>query len=624
MKRLLTILLTIFVSTTALAKIEHTIIIDEGTFKPVQKDNLTGLNIDPISKDSSRNPCARVKIQFHKMTLEQMEQLEPVFPSGIIDCPKFKVTENAVLILEFTAKPNVKFYLKHPTFGTSNEVEFSFEGDKEYQLEATLNQLYSIVVRSNEVGADVYIDDVYKGKTDNSKELIVEEVTNGDHKLKLTLDKRSSEMDITVNPHNISFSLDVAEAKTEYVVFNVIPANANASVTIDGHTHKVVNGHFNKLLEVGTHEFTVSAPDYHSETGTIVVKEGSKAIRTIQLKNEATTVTITAPNDAEIWINNEKKSIGTWTGALQYGYYIFEARKEGHRPEKRQEHIYEKRSEQTFTLEAPKPMLGSLMIEGSQTSAKVTLDGKEVGTLPLKLKDILVGEHTVVVSMYGYITQTKKVTINEGKTEKITVELDIDPSHKSHKHGHSHNIVLQNELLKKVKAFYQHGVDLGCRMHSVSGAMVNHVGVSYIGGVRATKTIFVGLGVGAEFNFDKIDNSAMLKQGAGQPLSAGTISIPLYLHARAYMGDHSRTFVALSVGGKLFGSDSIYHEGVDYKYHTNGLFADLNFGVNFGKFYISVGATTQSLPCIDAYSNTQLDIKSKMGIGAKISAGWNF
>ena len=53
MKRLLTILLTIFVSTTAFAKIEHTIIIDEGTFKPVQKDNLTGLNIDPISKDSN-------------------------------------------------------------------------------------------------------------------------------------------------------------------------------------------------------------------------------------------------------------------------------------------------------------------------------------------------------------------------------------------------------------------------------------------------------------------------------------------------------------------------------------------------------------------------------------------
>ena len=98
---------------------------DRSTFRAVQSGELTGVNIDPIGLDRSRRACARLKIFFHRMTREQMELLEPVFPSGTIDYTKCKVAEgNTVLILEFTAKPRVKFYLKHPTFGTSNEVEF--------------------------------------------------------------------------------------------------------------------------------------------------------------------------------------------------------------------------------------------------------------------------------------------------------------------------------------------------------------------------------------------------------------------------------------------------------------------------------------------------------------------
>ena len=127
MKRLLSLLSLVAVALTATAQIEHSIVLDSNTFRVVQTDALTGVSVDPIGMDSSRQPCARVKIFFHRMTSEQIAELEPVFPSGTIDCTKCKVADgNTVLILEFTAKPRAKFYLKHPTFGTSNEVEFNF------------------------------------------------------------------------------------------------------------------------------------------------------------------------------------------------------------------------------------------------------------------------------------------------------------------------------------------------------------------------------------------------------------------------------------------------------------------------------------------------------------------
>ena len=85
MKRLLAILTLIAVAFSATAQITNSIVLDRSTFRAVQTDALTGVAVDPIGVDRSRRQCARLKIFFHRMTREQMAQLEPVFPSGTID-----------------------------------------------------------------------------------------------------------------------------------------------------------------------------------------------------------------------------------------------------------------------------------------------------------------------------------------------------------------------------------------------------------------------------------------------------------------------------------------------------------------------------------------------------------
>ena len=65
------------------------------------------------------------------------------------------------LIIEMTAKPNSRFYPHHDKFGDSNEVTLNLEGNKEYYIEASLNQQYSITVASNVADADVYIGNVF-------------------------------------------------------------------------------------------------------------------------------------------------------------------------------------------------------------------------------------------------------------------------------------------------------------------------------------------------------------------------------------------------------------------------------------------------------------------------------
>ena len=422
MKRFVAILTLLFVAFAASAQSENSIIIDQNSFRPLQSDALTGVNIDPIGVDSSRRPCARIKMKINRMSREDINKLDVkiVTNNQLTKC-KTADYENG-LILEMTAKPATRFYLNHPEFGQSNEVTLNLDPNKEYYMEASLNQTYSIVVNSNVTDAEVYLDGEYKGRTDSSNSLTIKEVFIGEHTLKLTYGNISHEQKIEVNSGKISFrqNVDTAASEPQFVVFTVEPQSA--VVIINNQHYTLTDGAMNVVLDSGTYNYTVTAAGYHPQSGTFSVA-GSKVSKNITLSADSATVTLTAPDNAEIWVNGVMKGTSHWSGTLNSGTYIFEARKAGHKSATLSKHITSAEPRQSYTLPAPTPIVGSLIISGTPINADVTLDNKAVGQLPLKLNDILVGEHTVVVSKSGYETYTQSVTIADGKTATINATL---------------------------------------------------------------------------------------------------------------------------------------------------------------------------------------------------------
>ena len=215
MKKILAILLTIFLCATATAQMTNSIVIDGGSFRAVQTDALTGVNIDPIGLDHSRQACARVKIKFDRMTKEEIEALDVKMVSNT-DLTKQKVADyyDNVLILEMTAKPNTRFYVVHPNFGESNEVTLNLEGNREYEMLASLNQLYSIVVISNIPDVEILLDGNYKGVTDENCQLSVLDVTPGMHTLTYKFGSSTAQQNIAVHRKSIAFRQDVEMVAT--------------------------------------------------------------------------------------------------------------------------------------------------------------------------------------------------------------------------------------------------------------------------------------------------------------------------------------------------------------------------------------------------------------------------
>lgn len=423
MKRLIFTLFVAILSLSAVAQESKRLMdIDPTTFRPVQTDVLTGVGVDSIEVDRSKRPCARIKMRINRMTPEEIGQIEVRAVGGNVEITRRDLSyEGNGLIIEMTAKQPTRFYLHHNTYGDSNEVSLNLEGDKEYYIEAQLNQLYTITVVSNKSDADVYLDDRYCKKTNDQFVLIVHDVTPGEHRLRIEHAGCTAEQKILVHRDNVYFrcNVDTPEARPQFVVIEVEPKHA--MVFIDNEPQTTQEGYVQAVLQNGTYTYRVMAKGYLEQSGQFTVA-GEKVHFPVRLTADAAQVTITAGSDAEIWVNNERKGPSPWKGVLLSGSYIFEARKAGHRTTVLAQVITSSPSVQNYTLDAPQPIKGSMTITSVPAMADIYLNGEKIGQTPL-MKDLVVGNYNVELRRQGYTPKSQTVVVAEGKNATLNLQL---------------------------------------------------------------------------------------------------------------------------------------------------------------------------------------------------------
>lgn len=216
----------------------------------------------------------------------------------------------------------------------------------------------------------------------------------------------------------------VEEAVTsQYVLFNVEPKNA--VIEFDDQILDVTDGTARKRMPFGSYTYRVQAARHYPEVGNVKVNDPqNKHVVTVKLKPAFSSVTFKASDDAEVWVNGEKKGIGEWTGELGYESVLVECRKANHRTTRREIAITAEMAGQTVTLDAPQPILGSVDFDSTPADADIYVDDTKVGTTPMFLPKHIIGEHKVRFSRSGYRDCTALVYIEEGKTSNVNVTLE--------------------------------------------------------------------------------------------------------------------------------------------------------------------------------------------------------
>ncbi len=207
-----------------------------------------------------------------------------------------------------------------------------------------------------------------------------------------------------------------------YFIMSVTPAYAQVSV--DGQPQMLgADGTLSLLLAPGEHTYSIRAAGYAPENGTFTLGR-EKLRKEVKLQSVQATLTLTCPTEgATLYVNDQMRGTGSWTGMLAAGNYFVEARKAGYYGSQYNITLAQ-REQKTIALPALVARTGMLNVNYTPVDAEVFIDGQRVGTSPDMFKDLLMGEHKVEIKKSGYTAATKTVTIEEGKTATLTGELE--------------------------------------------------------------------------------------------------------------------------------------------------------------------------------------------------------
>ena len=180
-----------------------------------------------------------------------------------------------------------------------------------------------------------------------------------------------------------------------------------------------------EALGSGPHTVRIAKEMYEPYSETVTVSDNETTHFAPTLKADFAEITLKVDADAEIWVNDQKKGIRSWRGALGSGTYKIECKQAGHESTMTSKEITADMQGQTITLSAPRPIYGSLNVE-STPFATLYIDGKSMGETPSFISEVLVGNHELRLTKSGYKDYTESFSINKGERKQIKAELEVE------------------------------------------------------------------------------------------------------------------------------------------------------------------------------------------------------
>ena len=175
-------------------------------------------------------------------------------------------------------------------------------------------------------------------------------------------------------------------------------------------------------LKSGTHTVRVMKDMYKMKEQSFTVTDGQTTNATLNMAANFVNVTVTTDSQSDIYVDDEYKGKGRWTGRLSDGSHMFEARKTNHRTSKKSLDLVLGETK-TVSIDAPSPINGEIEINSTPMGATIYIDGKNYGETPNYISDILIGEHELKLTKQGCASVAKTITIKEGETLSVNEKL---------------------------------------------------------------------------------------------------------------------------------------------------------------------------------------------------------
>ncbi|MBQ0057025.1 MAG: PEGA domain-containing protein [Bacteroidales bacterium] len=368
--------------------------------------------------DLDGNPCALIKVE---TTLKGL-----TFDTGMLAIMK---SEQHVGEIWLYVPRGVRYIsIFHPDLGVlrKHDLGMSVQKAKTYILKLRAGTVETIIheakqkmgwliIESEPKGATVFVNDEYVGNTP----LDQYKVPYGRYTYRLEYPKYHNAAGLVeVQQPSVELNLPLQPA---FGSIRVTSSEPGALVLLDNENTGLTTPCTLTEVASGTHNVSVQKPKYAPVTLRVEVSDGATAEASAMLKARFARLTLSSVEGAEIVVDGKSRGYTSYSEELMEGYYDVEVRLANHRPVTRQIQVIAGEPQEVH-LE-PTPIYGSLDISSSPRRAEIILDGKHIGQTPFSVEEILIGEHTVELSLDGYASEKQTVTVSERETASVTATL---------------------------------------------------------------------------------------------------------------------------------------------------------------------------------------------------------
>lgn len=333
----------------------------------------------------------------------------------------------------YVPRKSRKVTIKHATLGVLRDYYYplSIEAGRTYEMVLVTGRVTTVVQEDaggqyvamtvSPTNAEVYIDETL---VESAGGVLSKLLKYGKHTYRISAPLYEPEMGQFEITSQGRTDLQVS-LRPAYGQLQITSEPSGAQVYIDGDYKPAGTTPFTtERLPKGSHTLQFKLGSYKPLTEKVVISgDGSVQTKAVALAPNFAEVSVSVPDEAEIFINEESKGTGKWSGRLNTGMYTIEARKVSHYPTKRTVEVKAGENQQ-IVLQSPVPRYGSININTQPIGATVSVDGRVLGESPNIFKDVLIGTHTLAVSKEGYATKTSTITVEEGKITPVDLQLE--------------------------------------------------------------------------------------------------------------------------------------------------------------------------------------------------------
>ena len=416
------VLLVIFalISLNAFSQIS----VKEGSFRKIEGYVMLDKN---KHLDDNDNPMALIKITTENISAEERARF--CYNGNMETYFDVHQQEDGQTYLYISAEAATFIEIIHPDYG---KTEYTFPFDLcdycGYEMvvqyvplvpvvtqESSKPKKTYLIVKSDQTDARIYIDDELVNTHEASK--AVDVGSTHTYKIECNLYHTESGSVIVNDRTEINKKLSPAFG---YINISTSPEQG-AKAFVDGDYVGLTPIKTDKIKS-GSHTVMVMKDMYKMKEQSYNVTDGQTTNVTLNMDANFVTITLTVDIDADIYVDEEYKGKGKWSGRLSDGAHIFEARKENHKTTVKAVNLLLGKNE-TIALDAPMPINSDIDINTTPMGATIYIDGKNYGETPNYISDILIGEHELKLTKQGCAELKKTIVVEEGETLMINETL---------------------------------------------------------------------------------------------------------------------------------------------------------------------------------------------------------